>query len=67
MKQVREPYEKTACSFERIYFSRGSDNCTPLYLNQPVVYTPTILPTLNRFEIVTSGVDPLIGINNNWL
>jgi amidophosphoribosyltransferase len=25
MKQVREPYEKTACSFERIYFSRGSD------------------------------------------
>ena len=25
MKQVREPYEKKACSFERIYFSRGSD------------------------------------------
>lgn len=25
MKQVREPYKKTACSFERIYFSRGSD------------------------------------------
>ena len=25
MKQVREPYEKTSCSFERIYFSRGSD------------------------------------------
>ena len=25
MKQVREPLEKTACSFERIYFSRGSD------------------------------------------
>lgn len=24
-KQVREPLEKTACSFERIYFSRGSD------------------------------------------
>ncbi|TXB63996.1 amidophosphoribosyltransferase [Vicingus serpentipes] len=25
MKQVRKPLEKTACSFERIYFSRGSD------------------------------------------
>jgi len=25
MKQVREPYEKMACSFERIYFSRASD------------------------------------------
>ncbi len=25
MKQVREPLEKMACSFERIYFSRGSD------------------------------------------
>ena len=25
MKQVREPSEKMACSFERIYFSRGSD------------------------------------------
>jgi len=24
-KQIREPYEKKACSFERIYFSRGSD------------------------------------------
>ena len=24
-KQVREPLKKTACSFERIYFSRGSD------------------------------------------
>lgn len=23
--QVREPYEKRSCSFERIYFSRGSD------------------------------------------
>ncbi|MFZ6050617.1 amidophosphoribosyltransferase [Halocola ammonii] len=25
MKQVREPLERKACSFERIYFSRGSD------------------------------------------
>ncbi len=25
MKKVRGPYEKRACSFERIYFSRGSD------------------------------------------
>jgi amidophosphoribosyltransferase len=25
MKQIRKPLEKTACSFERIYFSRGSD------------------------------------------
>ena len=25
MKQVREPLEKMSCSFERIYFSRGSD------------------------------------------
>lgn len=25
IKQVREPLEKMACSFERIYFSRGSD------------------------------------------
>lgn len=25
-KKVREPLNKTACSFERIYFSRGNDN-----------------------------------------
>jgi len=25
LKQVREPLKKTSCSFERIYFSRGSD------------------------------------------
>lgn len=25
IKQIREPLEKTPCSFERIYFSRGSD------------------------------------------
>jgi amidophosphoribosyltransferase len=25
MQKVREPYEKMSCSFERIYFSRGSD------------------------------------------
>jgi amidophosphoribosyltransferase len=25
MAQVREPFEKKSCSFERIYFSRGSD------------------------------------------
>lgn len=25
LEQIRKPYKKTACSFERIYFSRGSD------------------------------------------
>lgn len=25
VKQIREPYEQKSCSFERIYFSRGSD------------------------------------------
>ena len=24
-EQIREPFEKKSCSFERIYFSRGSD------------------------------------------
>lgn len=39
-------------------FTSGSNTCTP---NVPG-WTPATLPTTNRFEIMTSGADPLVGI-----
>jgi hypothetical protein len=41
----------------------GSDSCSPYTSSGPSVFIPATLPTTNRFEIVTSGVDPLVGIN----
>lgn len=41
----------------------GSDSCSPYNSMGPSVFIPATLPTTNRFEIVTSGVDPLVGIN----
>ncbi len=41
----------------------GSNDCTPIYKNgDDVVFTQASLPTNKRFEIVTSGVDDLTGI-----
>lgn len=45
------------------YYSTGSDDCTPLYTGVPVVWANSSLPTFRRFEITTSGVDTLVGIN----
>lgn len=45
-------------------FSRGSDSCKPLSANVPVNWTLSdSLPKFRRFEIVTSGTDPLVGID----
>jgi amidophosphoribosyltransferase len=49
LKQIKEPLEKKACSFERIYFSRGSD--TDIYqerkeLGRSIV--PEILKGINH-------------------
>jgi hypothetical protein len=44
-------------------FTHGSDSCTPHNSSGPSVFIPASLPTTNRFEIVTSGTDPLVGIN----
>jgi hypothetical protein len=44
-------------------YSFGSDSCSPQTNFGPSVFIPAILPTTSRFEIVTSGVDPLVGIN----
>ena len=44
-------------------FEFGSNDCTPIYKNgDDVVFTQASLPTNKRFEIVTSGVDDLTGI-----
>ncbi|HAY71628.1 MAG TPA: hypothetical protein DCX89_07030 [Saprospirales bacterium] len=46
-------------------FFDGSDFCYPVgYIdNLPVQFIPSPLPTQNRFEIVTQGLDNLVGIN----
>jgi len=44
-------------------YDGGSDNCTPTYFSVPVVWSPSSLSYFRRFEIVTSGVDTLVGIN----
>jgi hypothetical protein len=41
----------------------GSDSCSPYTSSGPSTFIPATLPTTNRFEIVTSGTDPLVGIN----
>tara|TARA_R110002096_G_scaffold378222_6_gene572115 strand:- start:17571 stop:19469 length:1899 start_codon:yes stop_codon:yes gene_type:complete len=48
-KQVREPLEKKACSFERIYFSRGSDQ--DIYEERKALgnsVVPVILKSINN-------------------
>jgi len=44
-------------------FTNGSDACEPYNLNGPSVFVPATLPTARRLEIVSSGTDPLVGIN----
>lgn len=44
-------------------FTHGSDTCSPHNSLGPTSFIPATLPTTNRFEIVTSGIDPLVGIN----
>ncbi|MBK9108608.1 MAG: T9SS type A sorting domain-containing protein [Saprospiraceae bacterium] len=44
-------------------YTSGSDDCTPLSSGTPVTWSNSSLPTFRRFEIVTSGVDTLVGIN----
>lgn len=44
-------------------FTHGSDTCSPHNSSGPSTFIPATLPTTNRFEIVTSGTDPLVGIN----
>ncbi|MBL7944370.1 MAG: amidophosphoribosyltransferase [Flavobacteriales bacterium] len=49
VKKIREPQEKTSCSFERIYFSRGSDK--DIYLERQQLgreVVPRILETVNN-------------------
>jgi len=47
----------------KAHYNKGSDDCIPQYNNgDDVVFTPAVLPTSRRFEIVTSGLDQLTGI-----
>ena len=41
----------------------GSDSCSPHDSSGPSVFVPATLPTTDRFEIVTTGPDPLVGID----
>jgi len=44
-------------------YHHGSSSCTPVDgSGNDIVYTPALLPTNRRFEIVTTGFDPLTGI-----
>ena len=43
-------------------YEYGGNICIPMNDSLPSVWTPSILPSFRRFEIVTSGVDPLVGI-----
>lgn len=44
------------------YLLMGVNTCTPLYGSNPVSWTPVTMPVTNRFEIMTTGTDPLVGI-----
>lgn len=44
-------------------YTSGSNSCSPISSGSPITYLPTTLPLTNRFEIVTTGTDPLIGID----
>jgi amidophosphoribosyltransferase len=49
MKQIRGPFEKRSCSFERIYFSRGSD--TDIYRERKKLgelLTPSIIEVIDN-------------------
>lgn len=49
IKKIREPLEKRACSFERIYFSRGSDK--DIYQERKRLgksVTPQIIKSINK-------------------
>ncbi|MBL7822838.1 MAG: hypothetical protein JNK69_05485, partial [Saprospiraceae bacterium] len=44
-------------------FLKGSNSCIPVVSGVPTVFTSTSLPSSRRFEIVSSGTDNLVGIN----
>ena len=45
-------------------YYEGSNDCIPVdVFGQNVAYVPAVLPTTRRFEIVTPGPDPLVGID----
>ncbi|MGE5356679.1 MAG: T9SS type A sorting domain-containing protein [Deltaproteobacteria bacterium] len=41
---------------------RGSDTCNPVSGGQEITFIPVIPPVTGRFEIVSSGKDPLTGL-----
>jgi len=43
-------------------FSKGSDNCNPNINGQPISWLPVTMPLTNRFQIMSSGIDPLINV-----
>ena len=48
LEKIREPQEKTSCSFERIYFSRGSDS--DIYKERKALGASTIPQILESVE-----------------
>jgi hypothetical protein len=44
-------------------YNTGSNDCTPLSGSNPVSWNSTSLPSFRQLEIVSSGVDTLVGIN----
>lgn len=44
-------------------FDGGSNTCTPTLNGNPVSWSSASLPTFRRFEIVTTGIDTLSGID----
>ncbi|MGB5024111.1 MAG: T9SS type A sorting domain-containing protein [Saprospiraceae bacterium] len=44
-------------------YHHGSNDCTPVdFYDDPVVWSTSSLPEFRRFEIVSSGTDPLVNI-----
>ena len=43
-------------------YTTGSDSCRPYNSGSPISWTPVTMPVTNRFEIMTTGIDPLVGI-----
>jgi hypothetical protein len=48
---------------EECSYDMGSSTCSPSYYSNPVNWISKSLPSFRRFEIVTTGVDTLTGIN----
>ena len=43
-------------------FNIGSNTCSPYYNGSPTIFTPAVLPTTREFEIVTTGIDAITGL-----